>query len=131
MSTNAATGSSTATSPANSTNKAETAVSYAALILADANITITPDKLQALLKAAEVEDVEPIWTSLFAKALEGKDVKDILTAVSTSAPEVRLDTSKANGTDLVGDGDDEGEVVVEGRDGDDSDMEGGMFDLFG
>lgn len=25
------------------------------------------DKLQALIKAAKIEDVEPIWTSLFAK----------------------------------------------------------------
>jgi large subunit ribosomal protein LP1 len=125
MSANAITGTST------STNKPETAVSYAALILADANIAITPEKLQALLAAANVEDVEPIWTTLVTKALESKDVKDILTTVSTSGPEVETFQPKSwNGKDVEGDGEKEGEAIVEG-DGDESDMEGGMFDLFG
>jgi ribosomal protein L12E/L44/L45/RPP1/RPP2 len=38
------------------------------------------DKLVTLTKAANVE-VEPIWASLLAKALEGKDVKELLTNV--------------------------------------------------
>jgi hypothetical protein len=54
-----------------STNKSEQAVAYAALILAHESITITADKLQELLEAAGIEDVEPIWTTIFAKALEG------------------------------------------------------------
>ncbi|TDZ71558.1 60S acidic ribosomal protein P1 [Colletotrichum trifolii] len=62
---------------------AELASSYAALILADDGVEITADKLQALIKAAKVDDVEPIWTSLFAKALEGKDVKDLLSNVGS------------------------------------------------
>ncbi|KAI0114508.1 60s acidic ribosomal protein-domain-containing protein [Nemania sp. FL0031] len=62
---------------------AELASSYAALILADDGIEITADKLQTLIKAAGVEEVEPIWTQLFAKALEGKDVKDLLSAVGS------------------------------------------------
>ncbi|KAJ4423684.1 60S acidic ribosomal protein P1 [Gnomoniopsis sp. IMI 355080] len=61
---------------------AELASSYAALILADEGLEITADKLQALIKASNVE-IEPIWTSLFAKALEGKDVKDLLTNVGS------------------------------------------------
>jgi len=61
----------------------EMAVSYAALILADDNLEITADKLQTLIKAAKVEEVEPIWTTLFAKALEGKDVKDLLLNVGS------------------------------------------------
>ncbi|KAM3511298.1 hypothetical protein MY11210_005035 [Beauveria gryllotalpidicola] len=60
----------------------ELASSYAALILADDGIEITADKLQSLIKAANV-DVEPIWTSIFAKALEGKDVKDLLVNVGS------------------------------------------------
>ncbi|KAH8685509.1 60s acidic ribosomal protein-domain-containing protein [Tricladium varicosporioides] len=64
-------------------SNAELAVSYAALILADDGIEITADKLQTLIKAAGIEDVEPIWTSLFAKALEGKDVKDLLLNVGS------------------------------------------------
>jgi large subunit ribosomal protein LP1 len=62
----------------------EQAVSYAALILADDSIPITPEKLQTLLKAAGIEDVGPIWTTLFAKALEGKHVKDLVTEVGAT-----------------------------------------------
>ncbi|CAA9964172.1 RPP1A Ribosomal protein L12E L44 L45 RPP1 RPP2 [Pyrenophora tritici-repentis] len=64
-------------------SNAELATSYAALILADDGVDITADKLQSLIKAAKIEDVEPIWTSLFAKALEGKDVKDLLLNVGS------------------------------------------------
>jgi len=63
-------------------SSSELAVSYAALILADDQLDITADKLQTIIKAADVE-VEPIWTTLFAKALEGKDVKDILLNVGS------------------------------------------------
>ncbi|KAH6641771.1 60S acidic ribosomal protein P1 [Chaetomium tenue] len=62
---------------------AELATSYAALILADDGVEITSDKIQTLIKAANVADVEPIWASLFAKALEGKDVKDLLSSVGS------------------------------------------------
>ncbi|KAG0213515.1 60S acidic ribosomal protein P1 [Mortierella sp. GBA30] len=61
----------------------ELATSYAALILTDDNVEITSDKLQTLLKAANVE-VESIWTSLFAKALEGKDVAAMLSNVGAA-----------------------------------------------
>lgn len=58
-------------------SNAELATGYAALILADEGLDITSDKLATLTKAAGI-DVESIWTQLFAKALEGKDVKDML-----------------------------------------------------
>ncbi|KAL2146205.1 hypothetical protein VTI28DRAFT_4784 [Corynascus sepedonium] len=64
-------------------SNAELATSYAALILADDGVEITSDKIQTLIKAANVVDVEPIWASLFAKALEGKDVKELLSAVGS------------------------------------------------
>ena len=44
---------------------------------------VQADKLQSLITAAKVPDVEPIWTTLFAKALEGKDVKDLLLNVGS------------------------------------------------
>ncbi|KAF5320436.1 hypothetical protein D9611_010738 [Ephemerocybe angulata] len=56
------------------------AATYAALILADDGIEITADKINALTSAANV-DIEPIWASLLAKALEGKNVKDLLSNV--------------------------------------------------
>ncbi|WRT70633.1 60S acidic ribosomal protein P1 [Kwoniella shivajii] len=58
----------------------ELAATYAALILADEGIEITGDKIVSLATAAKVE-VEPIWATLLAKALDGKDVKDLLTNV--------------------------------------------------
>ncbi|PHH88442.1 hypothetical protein CDD83_7523 [Cordyceps sp. RAO-2017] len=61
----------------------ELAASYAALILADDEIEVTSDKMQALIKAAGLTEIEPIWTSIFAKALEGKDVKDLLVNVGS------------------------------------------------
>ncbi|GAA5833908.1 hypothetical protein JCM11251_006007 [Rhodosporidiobolus azoricus] len=60
----------------------ELASTYAALILADEGLEITSEKILALTTAAKVE-IEPIWASLLAKALEGKDVKDLLTNVGS------------------------------------------------
>ncbi|KAG7664260.1 uncharacterized protein J8A68_002230 [[Candida] subhashii] len=62
----------------------ESALSYAALILADAEVEITSEKLLALTQKANVE-VEGIWADLFAKALEGKDLKEFFFNFS-SAP---------------------------------------------
>ncbi|KAL9593199.1 MAG: hypothetical protein Q9219_007645, partial [cf. Caloplaca sp. 3 TL-2023] len=74
-------------------SNSELAVSLAALILADDNIEVTSDKLSTIIKAASVDDVESIWTTLFAKAsqlvkhrrsaLEGKDLKDMLLNVGS------------------------------------------------
>ncbi|KAF8064411.1 60S acidic ribosomal protein P1 [Lyophyllum atratum] len=58
------------------------AATYAALILADEGIEITSDKLLTLTNAANVE-LEPIWASLLAKALEGKNVKELLSNVGS------------------------------------------------
>jgi large subunit ribosomal protein LP1 len=114
-----------------STNKAEQAVAFAALILADESLAITPEKLQVLLKAAGIEDVEPIWTTLFAKALEGKDVKEILTKIVASEPTVgEAPAEKLNEEDdwTVNDGgkDKDGIDICEGSDDEDFGM-----DLFG
>uniref|UniRef100_A0A8R1TN59 Large ribosomal subunit protein P1 n=2 Tax=Onchocerca TaxID=6281 RepID=A0A8R1TN59_ONCVO len=61
----------------------ELACVYAALILQDDEVAITGDKISTLLKAAHV-DVEPFWPGLFAKALEGVDVKSLITNISSS-----------------------------------------------
>jgi ribosomal protein L12E/L44/L45/RPP1/RPP2 len=57
---------------------AELATFYAALILADDGVDITADKLQSLIKAAEVPDVEPIWSTLYANSLQDKDADVVL-----------------------------------------------------
>lgn len=46
------------------------------------------EKIQTILKAASV-DIEPYWPGLFAKALEGINVKDLITKIGSgvgSAP---------------------------------------------
>nr|O01359.1 RecName: Full=Large ribosomal subunit protein P1; AltName: Full=60S acidic ribosomal protein P1; AltName: Full=Ribosomal protein RPL-21 [Oscheius tipulae]AAB71726.1 ribosomal protein rpl-21 [Oscheius tipulae] len=62
----------------------ELACVYAALILQDDEVAITGDKIATLLKAANIE-FEPFWPGLFAKALEGVDVKNLITSVSSGA----------------------------------------------
>ncbi|XP_056634090.1 60S acidic ribosomal protein P1 [Diorhabda carinulata] len=60
----------------------EIACVYSALILADDDIAITGEKIQTILKAANV-DVEPYWPGLFAKALEGVNVKELITNIGS------------------------------------------------
>merc|ERR1712123_247702 len=60
----------------------ELACVYAALILADDDVAITPEKIATILKAAGVE-VEPYWPGLFAKALESYDLKSLITSVGS------------------------------------------------
>merc|ERR1712121_429985 len=62
----------------------ELACVYAALILADDQVAVTADKLTTILKAAGVS-VEPYWPSLFAKALEGVSIKELVTNIGSSA----------------------------------------------
>lgn len=110
----------------------ETATSYAALILADEHVDITAEKLQTLLKAAGIEDIEPIWTTLFAKALQGKDIKDLLTSVTTTGPTAGQQSgvggiSDPNDGRKDGDGAD-GDKSVEDDDESDGDIGLSLFD---
>jgi large subunit ribosomal protein LP1 len=66
--------------------------------LADEATILQADKLQTLVKAANVTDVEPIWASLFAKALEGKDVKDLLMNVGSGGPAQTTTTTSGPST---------------------------------
>ncbi|KAG9394734.1 Ribosomal protein L10/L12 [Carpediemonas membranifera] len=99
----------------------EIACVYAALALADAGVEITADKLVAMTKAAGVE-VQPIWASLFAKFLEGKDVMDMLSNVgSGSAAAAPAAAAGAAATE---------EAAEEEAEESESDSDMG-FDLFG
>merc|ERR1711955_122863 len=58
----------------------ELACVYAALILMDDDVSITVEKINAILKAADVS-VEPYWPGLFAKAASGLDLKSIVSNI--------------------------------------------------
>ncbi|KAJ5670328.1 Ribosomal protein 60S [Penicillium sp. IBT 18751x] len=105
---------------------AELACSYAALILADEGLEISADKIQTLIGAAKVEEIEPIWATIFAKALEGKDVKDLLTNVGSAGP------AAAGGAPAAGGAAAPAEAVAEEKEEEkeesDDDMGFGLFD---
>ncbi|RKP28147.1 60s acidic ribosomal protein-domain-containing protein [Syncephalis pseudoplumigaleata] len=106
-------------------NVSEQAVVYAALILQDDNVAITADKLQALTKAANV-DVEPIWASIFAKALEGKDLGEMLMNVGAggAAPAAGGAAGAEGGAAAAA----EEEKKEEEKEESDEDMGFGLFD---
>lgn len=109
----------------------ELAASYAALILADDDVEITADKLLNLIKAANVEDVEPIWTTLFAKALEGKNVKDMLLNVGSGGGAAAAPTGAASGGGAAPDAPADEEKKAEKeeeKEESDEDMGFGLFD---
>ncbi|EAW08049.1 ribosomal protein P1 [Aspergillus clavatus NRRL 1] len=105
---------------------AELACSYAALILADDGVEITADKIQTLLGAAKVAEIEPIWASLFAKALDGKDVKDLLTNVGSGGAAAAAPV--AGGAAAAAPAEAAAEEKEEEKEESDEDMGFGLFD---
>lgn len=99
-------------------------VSYAALILADAEKEISSENLQTVLTAAGAS-VDSIWTSVFAKALEGKDLKDILFSMAAGAP---AGAAPAAGAAAASGEAAAEEVVEEAAEESDDDMGFGLFD---
>ncbi|KAK3647886.1 60S acidic ribosomal protein P1 [Elasticomyces elasticus] len=111
---------------------AELATSYAALILADDGVEITADKLTSIITAAKIQDVEPIWATLFAKALEGKDVKDMLMNTGGGAAPAAAAAAPAAGGAAPAAGDAPAEAKkeekAEEKEESDEDMGFGLFD---
>ncbi|TFL00430.1 60s acidic ribosomal protein-domain-containing protein [Pterulicium gracile] len=107
---------------------AELAATYAALILADDGIEITSDKILALTNAASVE-LEPIWASLLAKALEGKNVKDLLSNVGAGGGAPAAGSAPAaGGAGGAAPEAEKKEEKVEEKEESDDDMGFGLFD---
>jgi len=103
------------------------APTYAALILADDGLEITADKIVALTSAANVE-IEAIWANLLAKALEGKNVKELLSNVGSGggAPAAGSAVAVASGAEAVEE--EKKEEEPEEKEESDDDMGFGLFD---
>ncbi|CCU98981.1 unnamed protein product [Malassezia sympodialis ATCC 42132] len=109
---------------------ADLAATYAALILADEGLEITEqsDKIVELTTAAGVP-VEPIWAQLLAKALEGKDIKDLLTNIGSAGPAVAAAPAAGAGAGAAEEAPAEEEKKKEEeKEESDDDMGFGLFD---
>jgi large subunit ribosomal protein LP1 len=64
--------------------KDELVVTYAALLLHDGELEITEEKLNKVISAS-ANSVEGYWPGLFAKALKGRNINDLIANAGASA----------------------------------------------
>merc|ERR1712168_245476 len=109
----------------------ELACVYSALILHDDDIDITGEKMAKIIGAAKV-NVEAFWPGLFAKALQGRNIGDLICNVG-SAPAAGGGGVAAPAADAGGAAAPAEEKKEEKKDdsdesGSDDDMGFGLFD---
>ncbi|KAH9987184.1 60s acidic ribosomal protein-domain-containing protein [Russula vinacea] len=105
----------------------ELAATYASLILADDGVDITSEKIVAITTAAGI-DLEPIWATLLAKALEGKDVKELLSNVGSGGGAPAVGAPAAAGGAAPASEAPAEEKKEEEKEESDEDMGFGLFD---
>jgi len=104
----------------------EMAVVYAAIILADDDLVITADKLEAIMWSAGLK-VESYWYPMFERALKGIDVRTLMSTMMASGPAL-------GGNQKTGGNQEEEEKVEEKKvesssdESSDDDMGFGLFD---
>lgn len=103
----------------------ESALSYAAIILADSELEVSAENLLKLTTSAAVE-IDAIWGSIYAKALEGKDLPALLANFNVSAaPAAAGAAAGASGAAAEEAAE---EAVEEAKEESDDDMGFGLFD---
>ena len=71
---------------------------FAALLLHDEGLEITADKLKKLIEASG-NKVEGFWPGLYAKALSGRNINDLLSGGAAPAPAAGAATAGAAATE--------------------------------
>ncbi len=106
----------------------QTALSYAAVILADADLELSSENLLKLTHAAGL-DLDSVWGNIYAKALEGQDLKKLLVNfnISSAAAPAAAPAAASGDAEAAGD-DEEKKDESEEEEEDDDDMGMGLFD---
>merc|ERR1712002_688488 len=107
----------------------ELACVYSALILYDDDIDITGEKMAKIISAAKV-NVEAFWPGLFAKALQGRNIGDLICNVGSApaAGGAAPAAAAAGGDAPAAEEKKEEAKKEESESGSDDDMGFGLFD---
>ena len=107
------------------------ACALAALILHDANVPITGDKMKTLLEASNNHNVQLVYCNIVAKSLSDKDIPALLTQMASAGGSGQNQTSKQDAEwDMLSDASKDDMNIDCGNREDFESDDGGFMDLF-